>query len=356
MKEMKEKKEKKEEKEEKEKNWIKKGNNGFMTSIWALILIVVAIAYFEYYNYNKHFNRIEQNYTKSETNQKLNAVLKKLTQTQDSIQHKEELPYFELQKDFLDVKSEVTSLKSEVEAEKKSFFRIFSSFWGIMGSILGLIAVFFAYKEFMQKAVIKEIAKITGKSIEHIRENFDQYLKHVNLKKDSKILILNEKDTQFPDGLKQVLKLFKVSDKDRLDIKGLEDALTDENIKKMRKADLIIIENQVEVNNKGKEKHWKINIGHSCKTLKDINEKLNDIKNSEEKIPFQNNLHLIDLCNKICDTTAVVYYGQSGKGNFPSIFVDTDKQHFVSFANAPSQLYGNMLNMLKFKNELKNAN
>ena len=42
-------------------------------------------------------------------------------------------------------------------------------------------------------------------------------------------------------------------------------------------------------------------------------------------------------------------------GFFPTHRVDADKQHFVSFANAPSQLYGNMLNMLKFKNELDHA-
>lgn len=346
MKEKKEKKEMKEKKEEKEKNWIKRGNNGFMTSIWALILIVVAIAYFEYYNYNKHFDRIEQNYTKSETNQKLNAVLKKLTQTQDSIQHKEELPYFELQKDFLDVKSEVTSLKSEVEAEKKSFFRIFSSFWGIMGSILGLIAVFFAYKEFMQKAVIKEIAKITGKSIEHIQQNFDQYLKHVNLKKDSKIIVINEKDTKMPNSFKKVINLFP--NNEYLELEKLEDVLLDSNIKKLKEAKLVVIENQVHSNlwNIYKKPPNKVFDNYSNKLKEEVNN-LNKKIMENNSTPENNIKAFKKLAEQICKQTSLIYYGG---GHFPR-FDNDEIQENITFANAPSQLYGNMLNMLKFKLE-----
>ena len=82
------------------------------------------------------------------------------------------------------------------------------------------------------------------------------------------------------------------------------------------------------------------------KLINYIDSKINELKQKK------NSLILAEIANEVCsnEKTAIFYYG---KGTFPIDSVNPKYQHLVTFANAPSQLYGNLLNMLKFKYELK---
>ncbi len=103
-----------------------------------------------------------------------------------------------------------------------------------------------------------------------------------------------------------------------------------------------------------------IQINNTLLTKEDmLINKLNGIINNliKQKQTIQNNLDLINLADNICDInspnpTAVFYYGTD---NFPIDLVKPDRKHYVTYANASSQLYINILNMLKFKHEIENV-
>jgi len=253
--------------------------------------------------------------------------------------------------DYQETEKKIIDLDNKIEDKFDNWIvKHIETFMALMAGILALIFWYRGKKinaEKIKEEVEKKIANLTDIEEEFIHKNLTEYKKHIDIKNNAKIIVLNEKGTDFHLGFKKVLQLYKnyKEHKHRIDITGLQDALKPEIIKRLKDADVVIIENQVE-----NGKHWKINIGFKCSTIEDIIS--NSIKGTAiEREPFENNLNLIKLCNQICDTTAVIYYGQSGKGNFPSNFVAADKQHMITFANAPSQLYGNMLNMLKFKLE-----
>ncbi len=221
-------------------------------------------------------------------------------------------------------------------------------FFALVGGVIGFLGL----KKAITIQVVKKLSEITGKSLEDIKQNYEQYVKHNALKKDSKVLVLNEKDTVFPAGFTKVVELFGIdlkSTNNLIEVKGLDEALSKENIRKMKNADVVIIENQEnKINGKADSSHW--NLG-DLRNISEI-EEIADKAEKENQQEYNNIYNLIKLANEICDTTAIIYYGQQGKGFFPSEFVSPDKQHLITFANAPSQLYGNLLNMLKFLSEI----
>jgi len=285
---------------------------------------------------------------------RINNLEKQIKRLNDSINKikQDDTSLYNLRNDILNTKKNQEDIYEDwITKWSELFFILF----GFVGGLLGFLGL----KEAVKRQAIKKIAEITGKSIKDIEENYEQYVKHNLLKKDSKILVLNQKDTDFPLGFKKVMKLFYIDVNDKknlIEVEKLEDALSDDNISKMREADVIVIENQenkIKDEKKGvndeKKSLWELGDLRSIKTMNEITQK------AQTDNSFKNIKTLIELAEKICNKTAIVYYGQQGKGNFPSDFVDPDKQHMITFANAPSQLYGNMLNMLKFKNELENA-
>ncbi|SFS79408.1 hypothetical protein [Lutibacter maritimus] len=84
--------------------------------------------------------------------------------------------------------------------------------------------------------------------------------------------------------------------------------------------------------------------------LKDL---IKTIESYMKVLKTSNIYNLVKLANSICDTTAIIYYGQSGKGQFPTQFVKPELQTRINFANAPAQLYGNLNNQMQFDNEME---
>ncbi len=331
-------------------------NNNKMKKTITIILLIISIVAFAQKNESKEKQRIDS------LEQKINALnysIEKLKQDDASLYVlKDKIINDKI--NYQKTEKKISDLDNKVDERLDNWIvKHIEAFMAFIGAILAIIFWIVGKKinaEKIQKEVEEKIAKLTNIEEEFIHKNLTEYKKHIDIKNNAKIIVLNEKGTDFPDGFKKVLQLYKnyTEHNHRIDITGLKEALQPTMINKLKEADVVIIENQVEKDNKGKEKHWKIDIKYCCKSIDDI-KRNSIIGTAEDRKPFENNLHLIELCNKICDTTAVIYYGQAGKGNFPSNFVDSDKQHMITFANAPSQLYGNILNMLKFKFELENA-
>ncbi len=321
--------------------------------ITSLILLVAFTSFGQKVN-NKELNEIKQQISA------LKDSLKKIKQDEASmflIKDKilnDKINYEKTNKDIINLSNELdekfdTWIVKHIEATMAILGLITAIIFWIIGKRISA--------EKIRKEVEEKIATLTNIEETFIHKNLNEYKKHLGLKENAKILVINQKGTRFPDGFNKVLSLFKSYKeyKHKIEINGLKEALSNENIEKLKKADIVIIENQVEFDNNGNQVHWNIQIDRNCNTIDCIRDKIKTETDENKVLPYLNNLYLINLSNEICDTTAILYYGQAGKGNFPSNFVESDKQHMITFANAPSQLYGNMLNMLKFKNELDHA-
>ena len=255
---------------------------------------------------NTHYNEVSKKVNTMQLNQEQNTI-------------------YQLKKDIINVQKSNLNLKKEVEEKHNDWLERWAKFWIIPGVLVGFLAVFFGYKEIVKKAVEKQVANEVKKKVCLLKEQLDEIEKHKKYKTKSKILIINKTGTAFPSNFKTVLKLFNtdVENKDNLiESNSIKEIVDNTNfIKKLKKADLVIIENKESCSKDG----WCI----------DTNK--NDFS---------------DLANKIGDVTPIMYYGNK---NFPITKVDEEKRHYVAFTKAASQLYGNILNLLKYKFELDNV-
>lgn len=364
---------------ENKKNWFQKNDNFLKTQIFILILVIISTALISYHQYNKHLNNIEKIVLNSNSNKKLEKLIDNISVQNDSLKFYGDKEYYSLSKDILTARKELATLKTTVDEKYKGWLSYFGSFWAIMGLILATITVFVSFKEKLKKEVDEKVkievnnivplkvAEITDSKIKVIKKEYKQIEKHINYRKDAKILIINE-GTEVPLGFNKVMTLFNDADGipiERLTIPNLVDLKN--SYEKFLEYDLLIIENHIVEN-------WIIDNRHLSVFLKDINKDIKAIEESDlnkpereiqleslnKKHKFEkdrinqlakiNNKHLSDLANNICINTAIVY---KGLGQFPIDDVGNDKVHLITFANAFSQLYGNILSMLKFKNEIE---
>lgn len=266
---------------------------------------------------------------------RLNTIDEKIRIIQEK-QNKIESAY-ELSKDIIDKKIDYQKLDKKFDDYillHENSWREFINHWFMaFGTLLLLLLAFFGKRHFIEnyeKKIKKEVEeKVREETKRVIKDNLgilekqlDEIKKHQAYKTNSKILIINKTGTAFPVNFKTVLKLFNTNvdnQNNRIDV-NLISEISVEDINRIRKADLVLIENMVPDN------VW------------DVKTYIDDY---------------VSLANKVCDTTTLLYYGG---GRLDTTNVDENKQHFVSFVSASSQLYGNMLNLLKYKFELKNAN
>lgn len=232
------------------------------------------------------------------------------------------------QKDELDLaelERKINHIENRLDSRQKGIYGFIESnkvgfiFGLLSGLILSYLTAIFA----IQNKIRTEISKITGIERAIIKQNLEEFNKHNKLRADSKILVLS-KSKIFDSSFKKVMKLFDV-DVDYPDFTSIQNdvgKIKDAEIDKIKEYDIVVIEN----GNK------------------------NNFYNFSK--PTTNN-SFIELANKICGTTGIVYYGDANNGKFPSDKVEDGKRINITFANAPSQLYTSILNMLKFRNELK---
>lgn len=293
-----------------------------LTDILLLFLIIVVIlsAGFNHYINSCYEKKITQQVINSKTNQKMSKLLDSLTNiNQENIKA---IPSYELKKEILELRQSNNEIRTFVQKQHEGFLSYFANFWTIIGLLLGSIAVVFSYREYTRKIVVEEVSKTIGKDVESLKKQIEQFEKHNLLKQEARIKILNKKNSLFPKSFKRVMKLFSVNLNDSnnlIEIDSLNELKNKyDEIKK--NVDLLIIEN------KSTNSIW-------------------DLTNKDNAICMKN------LNTEIHKETAILYYGDKDN-TFPTI-EDDEKSINVSFANASSQLYGNLLNMLKFINETK---
>lgn len=280
-------------------------------------------------------------------------------------------------KETYDLAQETYKLTKEYDRTMDNRERQF--FW-LIGSIISLFSAMglgtFIYNSVMGSKAQKEIVDAKKELVANTIKNFDELKKEIldkhtleinkiistkektifqmvsakerdyYLRENAKIIVINHKDTPISDGFKKALSLFGKFDlKDNMkNFTKLSDALVNENIAEFKDADLVIIENQ------DLQMQWKIgNASPSNELIMEVSkagsETPDDLNNEH-----QNQAIMINLINKICDQTALIYYGP---GALQSTKADPDKQHLIAFANSPSTLYSNVMNLLKFKDILE---
>lgn len=303
-----------------------------------LIAVIVFIAAISDYKFKKNeFNRIEKIIINEKLSEDYNHLILKLN---DSTLVYNNQDVYQIQKDIIEIKKFNSYLKQLVEEKNDTFLSYLANFWTIIGLLLGTIAIVFSYKEKIKDEVSKRLSEFSNIEKDFIRKNLDEFQKHMNLKKDSKIVVLNEKGTKQPPSFRKVTNLYPNCS--NLDVEGLDQALLSYNIKLLKESDLVVIENQLS------DYKWNI----KKQNIKEEYSKDKKVRIEEgNKITEDNIERLVELANKICADTTIVYYGKSNDGFFPTDKVKENLQENITFANAPAQLYSNMLNMLKFKLE-----
>lgn len=218
--------------------------------------------------------------------------------------------YYELKNSILEIKDQIINI---------TYFKnhISIGFW--LGVGIALLISFSSLGWAVREEIRNKISSISGMEKAILTKNLKEFDKHNLLRNNSKIITIS-KDKINDDNFYKVINLFIgdwVSSENFKSIGEIKDYNIDLLISELGKFDLIVIENTT---------------GSTWDFVNEIDSKK----------------QLVKLANSICDKTSIVYYGKS----FPIEDITKDKQYLISFANAPSQLYGNILNMLKYRNEI----
>lgn len=233
--------------------------------------------------------------------------------------------------------------------EKKIWWISYS--WMTGGAaILGFLFGFFGSKEYMKRKAKERIDEfIENKDwATALNDKIEKQVTENKIRANAKIIVINHQNTPVSLGFNKVLSLFGKFDlkHNMKNFVKLSDALAENNIAEFKDADLVIIENQ------DTKMQWKIG-GNTIPS----NELIMEVSKAGSETPddlnneHQNQAIIIALINKICDHTALVYYGP---GVLQSTKADPDKQHLIAFSNTPSTLYSNVMNLLKFKDIIDN--
>ena len=233
--------------------------------------------------------------------------------------------YYDLYDKYAEVKNETITLHESILETNNHWIYTLLKFLTVLGGIIGFLGV--------RQFTINELAKVLGINKSKIKTNYDEFIKHQNLRKESKILILNKKGSNFPEEFKKVMSLFKVNleeeeEEDVIRVTDLEEVLQNKDYKKrIKAADVLLIENQKGEWIIGQDKDKTLNQDEIDKNIQSLKE----------------------IADFACKTSGLFYYGN---GQFPSNKVDPNLRHYISFANASAALYGNLLDLLKFRMEL----
>lgn len=193
-------------------------------------------------------------------------------------------------------------------------------------------------KDKMDAKFVNEFNNFKTENEKAIMEIIEKHKDKSDLTGRSKILVLNKSsiktgnntDIEFTEDFKKAMNVFKNVTYDQ------EDSIEDLSETDFSGYDLIVLENA----NDGT--HWDINTWDKKYKTEPTYQQEVDANISQ----------LIALANKICQTSSLVYYGLSGKGQFPSEKIEEKYRHLVAFANSPSALYSNIISMLRFKKAL----
>lgn len=222
-----------------------------------------------------------------------------------------------LMKENIELRENILGLNEKLVAISYFKNNVQVGFW--VAFVLTLVASFFSIFWATREVVYKQLSKFTGIEKSIIKRNLKQFDKHNNLKKFTKILVIS-KDGDFPLNFKKIMLLFNVdlNYSDTFKIIKKSDLLKD-NYDFFRKYDIIVIENMY-------KETWDLK---------------REPQNPSEKKDVNN---FIALNDAICDKVSILYFG--------TYYPTKEKQDLISFSNASSQFYGNLLNMMKYRDEM----
>lgn len=164
----------------------------------------------------------------------------------------------------------------------------------------------------LEKEMREEFARLRDKNEELIHNMFESEELEQRLRQQSSLLILKYGSSKLTQAEDAVLRYFNYREKSIAD-EALHKPVYEDTLKN-DPADVIILTG------------WNAN---------------------EQKTA------LAEIANVVCPAKAIFFWGF---GQFPTKDVDEDKQHMVSFGNAASQVYGNLLNLLKFQDKIRRSN
>lgn len=318
----------------------------------ALMLITTTIAILEHYRLSKTNEIIST--TVAETIENINKI-ESIVLSSDSLNISSDFQnqLYKTQKDILTISSEVSSMKKVIEDEHESFWTYFFGGWTLIGLGLGFVATYFSISETIRQKIADAISKFTKADKTFIKNNIDEFEKHSNLKSNSVIKVLTkEKDkSKLPSYFTQVIELFDNAEiKPNIKIEKLDEV-------DLNEVDIIVLEND----NYGFQ-NWQFinnfnwNNIESIKAPELTEKKLSETKKvelqTENDIKVKNTKNIIRFINKCGKNNVyVLYYGDQ---KIPLGTIDAAYKNFLASVNIKSQFYGNLMNLLKFKNELEN--
>ena len=260
-----------------------------------------------------------------------------------------------------------------MDSREKTFFSTIQTIISVVGLSIALLGFFgigsYYYSNFLNRKKIdafflkakkeieigkKEIIETHNAELKKLVDGKEDAIRRMiqakeldyRLRDESKIYVINHKKTPIPESFYKVLGLFKQFNKDNdlMNAFNLSEVLTTINIEKLKSYDLVIIENLVEEG----EGQWKIGTQQQVLDKDIVNEIVKVNENVKDNMGnfVQNQAIMIKIADAICSNTGLIYYGP---GLLKSNLIEQANQPLFAFAQAPSTLYSNMMNLLKFK-------
>lgn len=218
------------------------------------------------------------------------------------------------------------SLEKKGTSELVDNMTVFMTIAASFGGLLAFLGVWWGLKEMITRRTNSFLEKETEKGLSKIvQEKYGEMLKDTELKKNAKILVINELGTKIPLVFQELMKEYP--NIQYHDISKIDDIIQPILVNTCVLYDLIIIEDMVS------DKRWMVNPRNYSKFDggKDLVEK-------NDKI-------LVEFCKQVTPKSAVLYYGDGLLGK--ETIGDSEKEQYISFANAPATLLQNVFNLLK---------
>jgi hypothetical protein len=257
------------------------------------------------------------------TIQKEESEISQIKDSQTLIKEQELL----FRQELLALKKELYEVRKETDEQSSDFFIKYFSLWMTIGAIIGAILSFFSLHTYSKNKLLAivdtEITRQFNTSLGIWEIAIKRLEKHHRLRETKKVKLIQK--GAIPDDLLKILKLFNFDkEKDVITVDKLEEAYTPENLAILKSADIIVLENK----NPG-------NIWHA--------------ETPDDQKPY------IKLVKKVTPFAAIAYYGDE---HFPMEAIQEAIKkpkylHKITFANASSQFYANIMNMLKYLEEIE---
>lgn len=271
--------------------------------------------------------------TKKEDFNELEVRVNLLEQMIDSIKQ-DEVSMYNLKRNIIETKQKNFEILKKSENNIFTAFTDFMKIWGVLfaiiGSWLGYKVINKHYKERIEKEIntklISEVSKLFNVTEENVKRLLSSETENENLRRTSKILLINEKNTDINESLDVIL--IKGNRKSKFNTKT-DEYVNFNNIVIHSDTNLVVIDNS-----KSDNKKWRL--------LEKEGETFKLTETGKEMLTFVNTA----LSNNI----GVMYFSENSR--FPNSFNEfysLNNKHLLAYGNAHSNIYNNVMNLLKLQ-------